>query len=117
MEKINNFKKETILSPEIKDLFERCDFALPHPGYSFGLESDTNEQISLSIKNQEYDTIIAEDASGRLPGLLIYEAIKKFYAKKNQNSNVNLFFMAGSKNVDNVKEKESKRYGWGWRNG
>lgn len=109
MEKpVFNTAEKIELSPEIKDLLERFEFALPGPGYAYGMEGTANARISERIMNQEYDVIIAEDASGRLPGLLIYDAMKKLYATKNNEQNINLFFVAGSKNVDNKKEKKDK---------
>ena len=109
MEKMVFNKTEKIeLSPEIKDLLDRFKFALPGPGYAYGMEGKANSRISERIMNQEYDVIIAEDASGRIPGLLIYEAMKTLYATKNNEQNLKLFFVAGSKNVDNKKEKKDK---------
>jgi len=109
MEKIN-FEKNPIIeiSPEIKDLIERFKFALSGPGYAFGREGQVGGKISESIMNQEYDIIIAEDASGRIPGLLIHEAMKKFYASKEAEQELKLFFIAGSKNVDSKKGKKDK---------
>lgn len=102
MEKFFEKKKEITMSPEIKDMYDRLEFALRAPDYFFGNE------IAEHVMLKEYDIILAEDASGRLPGLLMYEAMKKFYQKDELKEKINLFFLAGSKNATNKKDKEEK---------
>lgn len=95
-------KKEIKISPEIKDMYERTEFALRAPDYFSG------NKIAERVMLKEYDTILAEDASGRLPGLLMYGAMKKFYKTNESEKDLNLFFLAGSKGAENEEEKKEK---------
>ncbi|MBP9765895.1 MAG: hypothetical protein KBD12_01505 [Candidatus Pacebacteria bacterium] len=94
--------EEIKISKEITDMFDRMVFALRAPNYFSGNE------IAERVMLKEYDIILAEDASGRLPGLLMYKAMEKFYKENDTENKLGLFFLAGSKNANNKNEKKEK---------
>lgn len=100
--------EEITLSPEMKDIYERMCFTLFASSKDLQERSSTgeriNKQIYESIKNNEYDTVIAEDASGRIPGLIMYEFFKKVAEKENKPI-PQIYFMAGSFNAKNIENK------------
>jgi len=99
-EKVNriNSKTENVtLSLEMKDIYARIKIILEN-------DDPVNKEIFNSIKNNEYATLIAEDASGRIPGLIMYELLRKV-AERDQKTLPEIYFMAGS---FSAKDMESK---------
>lgn len=98
--------EEIRLSPEMSKLNDVMWFTL----FSNDVEDRSssgekiNKKIRESIKHNEYDTIIAEDASGRIPGLIMYELLKKV-AERDNKPIPKIYFMAGSLYAENIENK------------
>ncbi|MFA6273807.1 MAG: hypothetical protein WC662_01475 [Candidatus Paceibacterota bacterium] len=65
------------------------------------------KQMKYSINNGEFKTIIGDDASGRIPTLIINNVIKDIYKEKGYTE-PQIMFIAGSRGLGEVSEKEVK---------
>lgn len=86
------------LSSEMKDIYNRIKIILEN-------DDRINKEIFNSIKNNEYSTVVAEDASGRIPGLILYELLKKVAEQKNDSLPPKIYFIAGAYSAKDIENK------------
>ena len=61
-------------------------------------------KIKEKIKEGKYTTIIGDDASGRVPALILYRLLKEIY--KSSDQNINALFLAGSRKTEDLETKK-----------
>lgn len=64
------------------------------------------EKLRENIKNGEYNLIIGDDASGRVPALILYQFIRDEYKK--QQKTIDLVFLAGSRETKDLDDKKAR---------
>lgn len=64
-------------------------------------------QLSEKLKKGEYQLIIGEDASGRIPALIFFQIAKR-YAQDFEQETPKLIFLAGSRKHADKKEKQAR---------
>lgn len=105
-EKFNYLKQNVIPSEKSFSGEEFSDIRLDEMKELLNPLKEVIVKLKEKIKNNEFDLVIGDDASGRIPALILYKFLRDEYKK--QNKDIRIVFLAGSRETEQLEDKKNK---------